>query len=237
MLTLGSLCDGIGGWLLAAERNGIKPIWSSEIDPAPASISRKHFPDVVQLGDLTKIKNPPHVDIVCAGSPCQNLSIAGNRKGLNGTESSLFFRAIQLVRRVRPKYFVWENVTGAFTSNKGCDFKRVLEEITESEIPMPKSGRWARAGMVRTPRCEVAWRTLDAQFWGVPQHRERVFLIADFTGQGRAEVLFKPESLSGNPKKSRKIQQKASCSTRRTPAPTIIRERAGKPGGGAKGLC
>ena len=112
--------------------------------------------------------------------------------------------AIRIVREMReitngkyPRFVVWENVPGAFSSNKGNDFRAVLEEITESSIPMPKSGRWAKSGMVRSSGCEVAWRTLDAQYWGVPQRRKRIFLVADFGGQRAAEILFKPGSVCG----------------------------------------
>lgn len=189
MITLGSLFDGIGGWQLAAVKNGVKPLWSSEIDPFPASVTKEHFPDTIQLGDVTKINGAeiPPVDIICAGSPCQDLSIAGRREGLDGKRSGLFYHAMRIAREMRrktngvyPKFFVWENVLGAFTSNSRRDFKAVLEEIGQTHFPMPASGRWARAGMVRSKGCGIAWRTLDAQFWGVPQHRERIFLVAGF---------------------------------------------------------
>lgn len=151
-ITLGSLFDGIGGRLLAATECGIKPLWSSEIDEFPVAVSKYHFPDVAQLGDITKINGADvePVDIICAGSPCQNLSIAGNRKGLDGEESGLFIHSVRIVREMQeatngeyPKWFVWENVPGAFSTNKGNDFRAVLEEITETEIPMPRSGRWS----------------------------------------------------------------------------------------------
>lgn len=206
-LTLGSLFDGLGGWLLAAKENGIRPIWSSEIDDFPMAVSKYHFPEVQQLGDITKLdgaKLTP-VDIICAGSPCQDLSIAGKREGLAGERSGLFRKAIDIVRDMQrktngeyPKWFVWENVPGAFSSNKGHDFRAVLEEITETDIPMPDSGRWSKSGLVRSPKCNVAWRTLDAQYWGVPQRRARIFLIAGFGADSRPEVLFEPESLSRN---------------------------------------
>lgn len=237
-ITMGSLFDGIAGWQLAAVRNGVKPVWSSEIDPFPASISKKHFPDTIQLGDVTKIVDPPPVDIICAGSPCQDLSIAGQRQGLKGERSGLFRTAIRLIHRMRaktngeyPKIFIWENVTGSFSSNHGHDFQTVLAEITESEIPMPGSGRWAKAGVVRTPKADVAWRTLNTEFWGVPQHRERIFLITDFTRSGRATVLFESEGLPGSFKKSEKTRKEAERAVAERPAPAVIRERHGKPGG------
>lgn len=205
-MTLGSLFDGLGGWLLAARHAGVTPVWASEIEPFPCEVTKRHFPDVLQLGDITKLdgtKLPP-ADIVCAGSPCQDLSVAGKRKGLDGERSGLFRVAVGLVRAMRrasggryPRFFVWENVPGAFSSNGGADFRAVLEEITEAEIPMPRSGRWADAGMVRSPVCEVAWRVLDAQYWGVPQRRRRIFLVADFAAGKRCagEILFDAESV------------------------------------------
>ena len=205
-MTLGSLFDGIGGWLLSARHAGITPVWASEIEPFPCAVTGRHFADVKQLGDITKLNGAklPPVDIVCAGSPCQDLSIAGTRKGLDGARSGLFRVAVELVRDMRratggryPRFFVWENVPGAFSSNKGLDFRAVLEEITEAEIPMPRSNRWAEAGMVRSPVCEVSWRVLDAQYWGVPQRRRRIFLVADFAAGERCagEVLFDAESV------------------------------------------
>lgn len=205
-ITVGSLFDGIGGWCIAAERSGAVPVWSSEIEPFCMEVTKKHFPNVMQLGDIRKIKGDkiPPVDIICAGSPCQDLSVAGKREGLKGERSGLFRTANDIVsdmlratRGEYPKYFIWENVLGAFSSNKGRDFQAVLSEITQADIPMPRSGRWARSGMVRSKRCKVTWRVLDAQYWGVPQHRERIFLIACFRNRGgRPEVLFEPESMS-----------------------------------------
>ena len=206
MLTLGSLFDGIGGWQLAAVHAGVKPIWSSEIEKFPLAVTRKRFPDTKQLGDVTKITDVEPVDIVCAGSPCQDLSIAGKREGLAGERSGLFINAINIVRQMRmstggrqPRFFIWENVPGAFTSGseRGADFRAVLESIAETDIPMPKDGRWANAGMVQCPKCEIAWRVLDAQYWGVPQRRRRIFLVADFATEKRcaAEVLFVEQSV------------------------------------------
>ena len=213
-MTLGSLFDGIGGWLLAARHAGITPVWASEIEPFPCSVTARYFPDVKQLGDITQI-DPDEmvpVDIVCAGSPCQDLSIAGKRKGLDGERSGLFRTAVDIVRRIRastggryPRYFVWENVPGAFSSNKGADFRAVLEEIGQTEIPIPQHGKWANAGMVECDACQIAWRILDAQYWGVPQRRKRIFLVADFAAHDRraGEILFEREGMSGNPAESK----------------------------------
>ena len=208
-MVLGSLFDGIGGWLLAACHAGVTPLWASEIEAFPCSVTARHFPEVKQLGDITKIDGAaiPPVDIVCAGSPCQDLSIAGKREGLDGARSGLFRRAVDIVRAMRratggryPRFFVWENVPGAFSSNKGMDFRAVLQEIGQTEIPMPPNGRWANAGVAELPQCEIAWRVLDAQYWGVPQRRRRIFLVADFAADGRcaAEILFEREGMSGH---------------------------------------
>lgn len=213
-MTLGSLFDGIGGWLLAARHAGVRPIWASEIEPFPCSVTAYHFRDVTKMGDITQI-NPDEiepVDIVCAGSPCQDLSIAGKRKGLDGERSGLFRTAVDIVRRMRertageyPRFFVWENVPGAFSSNRGMDFRAVLEEIGQTEIPIPPNGKWAKAGMVECDECQIAWRVLDAQYWGVPQRRKRIFLVADFAADGRCagEILFECEGVSGNSAESK----------------------------------
>lgn len=206
ILTLGSLFDGIAGFPLAAARNGIKTVWASEIITDCVDVVKKHFPDIEHLGDITKIdggKIQP-VDIISFGSPCQNLSTAGNQKGLDGEKSQLFFEAIRIIYEMRgatngkyPKYIIWENVAGAFSSNKGQDFRRVLEEITKTYIPMPKSRRWAASGMVRGRGGSTAWRQLDAQYWGVPQRRKRIYLVHDFRGERAPEILFECESVLG----------------------------------------
>ena len=192
---------------------------------------RVRFPDVEQLGDVTKIDgtNLAAVDIVCAGSPCQNLSIAGNREGLAGEQSGLFRDSIRIIRQLRmstggrqPRFFVWENVPGAFTSGseRGADFRAVLEAIAETDIPMPKDGRWASAGMVQCRKCEIAWRTLDAQYWGIPQRRKRIFLVADFAESDRraAKILFVSKSVSGDSE---------SCGKERESAAGTVKESVG----------
>lgn len=206
--------------MLAARENGIKPVWSSEIDEFPMAVSRFHFPDVLQLGDINNLDGAtlPPVDIICAGSPCQDLSLAGKRRGLDGERSGLFKKATEIVYAMRhatngqyPKWFVWENVPGAFTSNRGNDFRVVLEEITKESIPMPGSGKWTKAGMVRGTRCSVSWRVLNAQYWGVPQRRKRIFLIADFRAERRPEILFEPESVHRNTKESEGARKRAAA--------------------------
>ena len=205
-LTLGSLFDGIAGFPLAAAGVGIKTVWTSEIEPNCIEIAARHFPEAKQLGDITKLNGADldPVDIISFGSPCQNLSTAGNQKGLDGEKSQLFFEAVRVIDEMRcatdgkyPKYIIWENVAGAFSSNKGQDFRRVLEEVTKTNIPMPDSGRWAAAGMVRSREGSTAWRVLDAQYWGVPQRRKRIFLVCSFGNDRAVQILFECESVLG----------------------------------------
>ena len=241
-MTLGSLFDGIGGWLLAARHAGVTPVWASEIEPFPCSVTAYHFPDVTKMGDITQI-DPDEiepVDIICAGSPCQDLSIAGKRKGLEGERSGLFHTAINIVRRMRertageyPRFFVWENVPGAFSSNKGMDFRAVLAEIGQTEIPMPPNGRWANAGLAELPQCQIAWRVLDAQYWGVPQRRRRIFLVADFAADVRraGEILFESESVCGDPATGEGAGEEAAGGT------ADCARTAGKEYIGAAGFC
>jgi len=212
-LTLGSLFDGIGGFPLAAVREGILPVWASEIEAAPVSITKRHFPDMRHLGDITKINGAEiePVDIITFGSPCQDLSISGKRKGLKGERSGLFAQALRVIKEMRsatngtcPARIVWENVPGAFSANKGRDFQTVIQEIARIaeqgiSIPRPseKSG-WLAAGAVLGDCFSLAWRCLDAQYWGLPQRRRRIFLVADFGDQCAGEILFKREGETGN---------------------------------------
>ena len=205
-LTLGSLFDGIGVFPLAAQRQGIVPLWASEIEKAPVSITKRHFPNMAHLGDITKLDGGtvPPVHIVTFGSPCQNLSQIGNRAGLCGEKSGLFYEAIRMIQEMRdatggmfPIIAVWENVMGAFSSNDRMDFRAVLSAFAGSEIPMPAAGKWSNAGMVRGSVPDLSWRLLDAQHWSRPRlaRRQRVFLVADFGGRRSAEILFKPRSV------------------------------------------
>jgi DNA (cytosine-5)-methyltransferase 1 len=217
MIKLGSLFDGIGGFPHSAQRHGITPVWASEIDPYCVSITKRHFPDMQHLGDICQINGADiePVDIITFGSPCQDLSIAGKQAGLQGERSGLFWEAIRIIDEMReatngkyPRWAVWENVPGVLSSNDRLDFRAVLQAFTKIDIPMPYTGRWAGAGMVRGGKCDVAWRILDAQYWGVPQRRRRVFVVADFAGERTGTVLFKPESLRGNATPGRSAGEK-----------------------------
>ena len=206
-LTLGSLFDGIGGFPYAASFYGIRPLWASEIIPECISVTQKHFPEMEHVGDITKLYGGtlPPVDIITFGSPCQDLSVAsGKRLGLAGERSGLFLEAVRIIREMQeatngeyPKFALWENVPGALSSSSRRDFKAVLEAFTKAEVPMPGSGRWANAGMVRGRGADLAWCVYDAQYFGTAQRRRRIFLIADFRGQRSGEILFVPKSLSG----------------------------------------
>jgi DNA (cytosine-5)-methyltransferase 1 len=223
---LGSLFSGSGTSELAATLCGIEPVFASEIEKFPIAVTSKHFPNMKHLGDITKIdgsKIEP-VDIITAGSPCTDLSIAGKRAGLiDGKQSSLFMEAIRIIREMReatnneyPRFVVWENVCGTFSSNKGQDFRTVLESFAETSIPIPASGKWANAGMVELPNRQIAWRVLDSAAWGVPQRRKRIFLVADFNGHSAGEILFKPESLSWDTAQGRKTWQKNPSNIKRS---------------------
>ena len=231
-MTLGSLFDGSGTCPLAAAMCGITPVWASEIEPYPIRVTQKNFPRMKHLGDITQINGAEiePVDIVTFGSPCQDLSEAGAQKGLvDSKRSRLFFDALRIICEMReatngkyPRYAVWENVPGAFSSNKGRDFLAVLRAFVEAagghdtDVPEPaRKGRtdrlaWRNAGCIVGEGYSIAWRVLDAKYWGVPQRRKRIYLVADFGGQRAGEILFKREGLRGNFAQSREARQEDS---------------------------
>lgn len=208
-LTLGSLFDGSGGFPLGGLLAGITPVWSSEIEPFPVRVTTKRFPHMKHYGNISVLNGAelPPVDIITFGSPCQDMSVAGKRSGLDGSRSSLFYEAIRIIKEMRgatdgkyPRYIVWENVPGAFSSNKGQDFRAVLEEVCkvkDAEVSVPFPGKWENAGRIMGNGYSVAWRQFDAQFWGVPQRRKRIYLVADFAGGSAGKILFESEGLSG----------------------------------------
>ncbi len=225
MLTLGSLFDGAGTFPFAAQQCGVKAVWASEIESFPIEVTKKRFPEMKHLGDITKVDGAEiePVDIVTFGSPCQDLSVAGKRAGLDGERSGLFMEAVRIIKEMRcktngryPSIAIWENVPGAFSSNKGEDFRTVLEELckikgSDTLIPKPpkRGGRnaWNDAGLIVGDGFSIAWRVLDAQFWGVPQRRRRIFLVADFRGQCAGKILFEREGLSRSFAESRQAWQ------------------------------
>lgn len=210
-LTLGSLFDGSGGFPLGGLLTGqITPVWSSEIEPFAIRVTTKRLPQVKHYGDVSAISGAdlPPVDIITFGSPCQDMSIAGKRDGLDGSRSSLFYEAIRIVKEMRcktngekPRFIVWENVPGAFSSNKGQDFKAVLEAVIcvkepAASVPAPEKKGWPDADYYVGDGWSVAYRVFDAQWWGVPQRRKRIYLVADFADQSAPEILFNSEGLS-----------------------------------------
>ena len=219
-MTLGSLFDGSGGFTLAGAISGITPIWTSEIEPYPIAVTTSRFPQMQHLGNVAEVDGGeiPPVDVITFGSRCQDMSVAGKRAGMKHegkgddatTRSGLFYEAIRIIREMRdathgkyPAFAIWENVPGAFSSNKGEDFRCVLEELAKicedgCSIPRPAGGKWNHAGEIVGDGYSVAWRTLDAQYWGVPQRRKRIYLVADFAGGRAGEILFERESVRGD---------------------------------------
>ena len=222
-LTLGSLFDGSGGFPLGGLVSGITPLWASEIEPFPILVTTKRLPQVEHYGDVSTLDGAelPPVDIITFGSPCQDMSIAGKREGLGGSRSNLFYQAVRIVKEMRcktdgryPRFVVWENVPGAFSSNKGKDFKAVLEEICKIKNPcvyVPGSAKWQNAGEILGDGFSVAWRVFDAQFWGVPQRRKRIYLVADFAGGCAGKILFESEGVSGYTPQGFKSWQGTAC--------------------------
>ena len=208
-LTLGSLFDGSGGFPLGGLISGVVPVWASEIEPFPIRVTTKRLPFMKHYGDVSRINGADlePVDIITFGSPCQDMSVAGRRAGLDGSRSNLFYEAVRIAKEMRnatngryPTWLCWENVPGAFSSNGGEDFKAVLDEIRrvkDPEADTPRPARWPNAGCILADDHSIAWRVFDAQYWGVPQRRKRIYLVADLAGQRAGKVLFESEGLSG----------------------------------------
>lgn len=223
-LTLGSLFDGSGTFPMMAMLSGIVPVWKSEIEPFPIAVTKKRLPFVKHLGDINSINGAEiePVDIITFGSPCTDLSVAGKRQGLNAERSGLFFQAIRIIKEMRcatngkyPRFAVWENVAGAFSSNGGEDFRCVLEEfckIKDADLSVPKPEKWTKAGEIVGKNFSVAYRTFDAQYWYLPQRRARIYLVADFDGGCASKILFESEGVSGYSAESFRAWQETSRS-------------------------
>ena len=210
-LTLGSLFSGSGAFELGGMLAGIRPVFASEVEPFPIRVTTKRLPFVKHYGDVNSIRGDEiePVDIITSGSPCTDLSIAGKRAGLDGRQSGLFYQAIRIIKEMRcatdgryPRFIVWENVPGAFSSNNGEDFRAVLNAVCSVKdggipVPRPPKGKWANAGCIMADGFSLAWRVVDACLWGVPQRRKRIYLVADFTGGSAGKILFESEGVSG----------------------------------------
>jgi len=233
-LTLGSLFDGSGGFPLGGLLAGITPVWASEIEPFPVRVTTKRMPFIKHYGDVSAMnggKIEP-VDIITFGSPCQDMSVAGKRSGLDGERSSLFYEAVRIIKEMRcatngkyPRYAVWENVPGAFSSNGGEDFKAVLEallSVKSETVSVSRPERWPSAGEILGDGYSLAWRVLDTQYWGVPQRRKRIYLVADFAGGSAGKILFESEGVSGYSAEGFRAWQRAAGSAA---------AGAGEPGG------
>ena len=233
-MKLMSLFDGSGGFPLAASLCGIKPIYAAEVEPYPIAVTKNRFPKMKHLGDVSKVKGGEiePIDIITFGSPCQDMSIAGKRAGLKHadmgddetTRSGLFLEAIRIIKEMReatngvyPRYAIWENVPGAFSSNRGEDFRTVLEEfirVKEKDVVMPSvpAAGWPYADCYSGNGWSLAYRVFDAQYWGVPQRRRRIYLVADFRGERAKEILFERKGLRGDIEESRTHgQETARC--------------------------
>ena len=216
-MTLGSLFDGSGGFPLAGQMCGITPVWASEIEPYPIAVTRSRFPNMKHLGSVTTVNGAAvqPVDVITFGSPCQDVSIAGKKAGIKHTEhgadettrSGLFYEAIRIIKEMRdatdgkyPQFAVFENVANLLGSNKGEDFRCVLQAFSDicGGGAVPKPEKWGHAGEIVGDGFSVAWRLFDAQYWGVPQRRKRIYLVADFGGERAGKILFERESLSGD---------------------------------------
>lgn len=185
-----SLFSGIEAATVAWHDLGWEPVAFCEIDEFPSAVLAHRFPNVPNLGDITKVDWSEYVgsvDLIVGGSPCQSFSISGKREGLKG-ESGLMFEYIRAVREIRPRWFIWENVPGALSSEKGDAFRQLLSEMDECGYGL-------------------AWRVLDAQFFGVAQRRRRVFLVGSLGDQRAAEILFDPDSLRWDHPSSREKRQ------------------------------
>lgn len=225
-IKLGSLFDGSGGFPLAGALHGIEPVWASEIEPFPIRVTTNRFPGMKHLGSVTDVNGAEvePVDIITFGSPCQDLSVAGKQLGIHdGERSNLFFEAIRIIKEMRhatadeyPRFAVWENVPGAFSSNCGKDFQAVLQAFADvignadDPVPGPPTGGWKPSGCVLGHGWSVAWRVYDAQYWGVPQRRKRIYLIADFGSERAGEIFFESEGVRWDTAPGREERERAS---------------------------
>lgn len=214
-----SLFSGIEAATVAAEGLGWEPVCFAEIDPFPCAVLNEHYPDVPNVGDVSKVdwrKYKGKCDLIVGGSPCQSFSIAGKREGLNGA-SGLMWEYVRAIREICPKWILWENVPGALSSSGGDDFRCLLSALDELGYGL-------------------AWRIFDAQFFGVPQRRRRVFLVGHFGERPPCEILFEPESLRGGLESSREKREAITERAGRSSKSCTMLVRCGCEGGGKGAL-
>jgi DNA (cytosine-5)-methyltransferase 1 len=210
-----SLFSGVGGIDLGLERAGHRTVAFCEIDPKCREVLAHHWPDVPIHEDVTTFDPEEYrgrVDLVAGGSPCQDLSVAGRRAGLDGERSGLFWHQCRIADAVAARWVLWENVAGALTSNNGADFAAVLWGLTGT-LPDVPDGGWRSSGVVVGPKRTAVWRLLDARWFGVPQRRRRVFVVAGAGTECGPEILFEPESSPRNPQPSRTSRQDVAALT------------------------
>jgi len=228
-----SLFAGIGGFDLGMEKSGFTCVGQVEIDPYAMKVLRKNWPSVPKHDDVKtlEVKEFQYPDIVVFGSPCQDLSHAGKRSGISGEKSSIFFDAINYIRLLQkqtnfeyPKFVVWENVLGSFSSNGGKDFEAVLKSMVGDSISMPTGG-WKKngdySGVAFGPKGSAEWRAFDSQYFGVPQRRRRVYLVYNPSGESAGEILLEQEKLRIHPENSRKKAKRASTKFEEYPSNPI----------------
>lgn len=232
-MKLGSLFDGSGGFPLAGALNGIEPVWASEVEPYPIAVTTSRFPHMKHLGDVSKVNGAEiePVDIITFGSPCQDMSVAGKRAGIKHddhgdeetTRSGLFYEAIRIIKEMRygtkgrfPTFVVWENVPGAFSSNRGEDFRTVLEELVKiaeptAVVPDVPQGGWAYADCWRGDGWSLAYRVFDAQYIRTAQRRKRIYLVLCLGDEdGAGKILFERDSLRGHYPQSGKAWERTA---------------------------
>lgn len=219
VLTYGSLCSGVEAATVAWHPLGWQPQWFSEIEAFPSAVLKHHYPEVPNLGDMTKLHERKEfharsIDVLVGGTPCQSFSVAGLRKGMADPRGNLALEYLRIADTKRPRWVIWENVPGVLSSSKGEDFRAFISGLVRWDVPIPPGG-WQNSGIVNPAPTSgaygVAWRVLDAQYFGVAQRRRRVFVIG-YLGNWKPafEVLFEPHSMQGHSAPRREEKERTS---------------------------
>ena len=235
----GSVCSGIEAASVAFAPLGWKAAWLAEIEKFPCAVLKHHYPDVPNLGDMTKLEEHDvyrrtPIDLLCGGTPCQSFSVAGLRGGIKDARGNLCLTFCKIAIAKRPRFVLWENVPGVLSSGGGQDFGCFLAGLSGADAPLrPPVGGWNGAGVVAGPIYGLAWRVLDAQHFGVPQRRRRVFVVG-YLGDWRraARILFEPQSMPGDSSTGGEAGQGPAAATEDRPAASLLTMREGCDGGG-----